>query len=178
MDPNSLLLNSKHSVKKYHIQHITSSPYWPKGNGKADLKSGPWLYVLITVVPAPRSYIIETPTGLNRRNRMHLSLAAPLHPEALIPRSWVKQLSRKTPPPAANTPEQPEPVLPSATLEGSKENTLVKPTQPSPTDTPSALMPTSPANVLQGTLNVQPLKQLCHTLGLDPIPHYRRRKEL
>ena len=24
------------NCRKYEIQHITSSPYWPKGNGKAE----------------------------------------------------------------------------------------------------------------------------------------------
>ena len=35
-------------------------------------KSGPWLYGLVASVLAPRSYIIETPTRLTRRNRRHL----------------------------------------------------------------------------------------------------------
>ncbi len=109
-------------------------------------KSGPWLYGLVTAVPAPRSYIIETSTGLTRRNRMHLRPAAPPPPEALIPRSWTKQLS-------VNPSEQTKPVPPSSTLKGSKPSTPPKPTQPSPTDTPSAPMPTSPPNVPQGKSN-------------------------
>lgn len=116
-------------------------------------KSGPWLYGLVTAVPAPRSYIIETPTGLTRRNPRHLWPAAPPPPEALIPRSWLKELSTKTPPPAANPPEQTKPVPSPATLEGSKQSTLTKPTQPSPTDTPSTQMPSSPPNVPQDKFN-------------------------
>ena len=116
-------------------------------------KSGPWLYGLVTAVPAPRSYIIETPTGLTRRNRRHLRPAAPPPPEALIPRSWLKQLSTKTPPPAANPPEQTKPVPSPPTLEGSKQSTLAQPTQPSPTDTPSTQMPSSPPNVPQDKFN-------------------------
>ena len=123
-------------------------------------KSGPWLYGLVTAVPAPRSYIIETPTGLTRRNRRHLRPAAPPPPEALIPRSWLKQLSANTPPPAVNPSEQTKPVPPSSTLKGSKPNTPAKPTQPSPTDTPSAPMPTSSPNVPQGKSN--PLELVSH----------------
>ena len=56
-------------------------------------KSGPWFYGLVTAIPAPRSYIVETPAGLTRRNRAHLRLAAPPPPGALVPRSWVDKLS-------------------------------------------------------------------------------------
>ena len=47
-------------------------------------KSGPWLYGLATATPAPRSYIVESPAGLTKRNRAHLRPAAPPHPGALI----------------------------------------------------------------------------------------------
>ena len=39
--------------------------------------SGPWLYGPVTAIPAQRSYIVETPAGLTRRNRVHLRPAAP-----------------------------------------------------------------------------------------------------
>ena len=127
-------------------------------------KSGPWLYGLVTAVPAPRSYIIETPTGLTRRNRRHLRPAAPPPPEALIPRSWLKQLSANTPPPAVNPSEQTEPVPPSSTLKGSKPSTPAKPTQPVPLTHP----------LHQCQLHLQMFHRVnlthwswCHTLGLD-----------
>ncbi|KAJ7394735.1 hypothetical protein OS493_000564 [Desmophyllum pertusum] len=53
-------------------------------------KSGLWLYGLVTAIPAPRSYVVETPSG------------APPPPDALVPRSWMKQLTISNLPPAAN----------------------------------------------------------------------------
>ena len=55
---------------------------------------------LVTAIPAPRSYIVETPAGLTRRNRAHLRPAAPPPPGALVPRSWLDKLS-PSPMPAA-----------------------------------------------------------------------------
>ena len=81
-------------------------------------KSGPWLYLLVTAIPAPGSYIVETPAGLTRRNRAHLRPAAPPPPGALVPRSWVDKLS-PSPMPAAEhsarlppTPQVAQPVNP------------------------------------------------------------------
>ena len=85
-------------------------------------KSGPWLYGLVTAIPAPRSYVVETPAGLTRRNRAHLRLAAPPPPGALVPRSWVDKLS-PSPVPAAEhsarlppTPRVAQPVNPPCIL--------------------------------------------------------------
>ena len=98
-------------------------------------KSGPWLYRLITAIPAPRSYIVDTPTGLTRRNRLHLRPAAPPAPKALIPTSWIKQLSAKIPPTVDHSPKLSKPVLPSSSPKGSRQSTPNIPTQTSPTNT-------------------------------------------
>ena len=47
----------------------------------------------MTAIPAPRSYIVETPAGLARWNWAHLCPAAPPPPGALVPRSWMAKLS-------------------------------------------------------------------------------------
>lgn len=70
-------------------------------------KSGPWLYGLVTAIPAPRSYIVETPAGLTRRNRAHLRPAAPPPPGALVPRSWLDKLPPSPTPAAESPPCQP-----------------------------------------------------------------------
>ena len=186
---------------RYHIQHITSSPYWPQGNGKAEATvkivkqfmkksgknylnealltyrntppqghslspsqrcngrrlrgllpvakkllipnqnearsvqeqivakrtdakaqydkkaSGPlsplsvgefvyvkpsphhkgtaWPYGVITEIPSPRSYVVDTPTRIIRRNRVHVRPAAPPPAGALIPRKWQEQFDRQ-----------------------------------------------------------------------------------
>ena len=112
-------------------------------------KSGPWLYGLVTAIPAPRSHIVETLAGLTRRNRAHLRLAAPLPPGVLVPRSWVDKLSpspvlaaehsARLPPtprvaqpvnPTCIPPSTPPVVQPSAFNEPPMQNTMVEP----PTD--------------------------------------------
>ena len=55
-------------------------------------KSGPWLYGLVTAIPAPRSYFVETPAGLTRRNWAHLCPVALPPPGTLVPRSWIDKL--------------------------------------------------------------------------------------
>ena len=60
-------------------------------------KSGPWLYGIVTAIPNPRSYIVETPTGLTKRNRSHLRPAAPPPPDTLIPKAWTKHLLANSP---------------------------------------------------------------------------------
>ena len=109
-------------------------------------KSGPWLYGLVTAIPAPRSYIVETPAGLTRRNRAHLRLAAPPPPGALVPRSWVDKLSPSPVPAAEHSarlpptprvaqpvnppcipPSTPPVVQPSAFNEPPMQNTTVEP---------------------------------------------------
>ena len=80
-------------------------------------KSGPWLYGLVTAIPAPRSYIVETPAGLTRQNRAYLRPAAPPPPGALAPRLWMDK--SPSPMPAAehsarlpSTPQVAQPVNP------------------------------------------------------------------
>ena len=46
-------------------------------------KAGPWDYGRVTGHPTPNSFIIDTPRGVTRRNRVHLRLAAPPPPNAL-----------------------------------------------------------------------------------------------
>ena len=73
-------------------------------------KSGPWLYGIVTAIPNPRSYIVETPTGLTKRNRSHLRPAAPPPPDTLIPRAWTKHLS-------VNSPQSTQPLAKAASPE-------------------------------------------------------------
>lgn len=56
-------------------------------------KASPWYYGVVTDIPSPRSYIVETPTGVTRRNRAHVRPAAPPPPGALIPRAWQKHFA-------------------------------------------------------------------------------------
>ena len=78
-------------------------------------KSCPWLYSLVTAIPDPRSYIVETPAGLTRWNRAHLRPVAPLPPGALVLRLWMVKLS-PSPVPAeelsAHLPPPPQVVQP------------------------------------------------------------------
>ena len=53
-------------------------------------KAGPWPYGVVTETQSPRSYTVNTPTGISRRNRVHVRPAAPPPQGALIPRSWGK----------------------------------------------------------------------------------------
>ena len=120
-------------------------------------KSGPWLYGLVTAIAAPRSYIVETPAGLTRRNRAHLRLAAPPPPGALVPRSWVDKLSPSPVPAAEHSarlpstprvaqpvnipcfpPSTPPVVQPSAFNEPPMQNTTVEPPPDQPMPVPLA----------------------------------------
>ena len=49
-----------------------------------------WPYGVIAEKPAQRSYVVGTPSGTIRRNRVHISPAAPPPQGAMIPRSWQK----------------------------------------------------------------------------------------
>ncbi|PFX35002.1 Uncharacterized protein K02A2.6 [Stylophora pistillata] len=113
-------------------------------------KSGPWLYGLVTAIPAPRSYIIETLTGLTRRNRCHLPPAAPPPPEALIPLSWMKQLSAKTPPTIMvyEPSKQPKPVPPPSSSEGPSLSITTNSTQKTPAKAVPTPLAASPQKAL------------------------------
>ena len=54
----------------------------------------------MTAIPAPRTYIVETPAGLTIHNRAHMRSTTPPPPGALVPRSWMDKLS-PSPVPAA-----------------------------------------------------------------------------
>ena len=55
-------------------------------------KSCPWPYGVVTKKPSPRSYVANTPTGITRRNRVHVHPAAPPPRGSLIPCSWQDHL--------------------------------------------------------------------------------------
>jgi hypothetical protein len=88
-------------------------------------KSGPWDYGIITETPSPRSYILETPRGVIRRNRAHVRPAAPPPADSQRPprrlasipldRATVDPLPTKEhllPQPVSTTPLQTPPVSP------------------------------------------------------------------
>ena len=50
----------------------------------------PWPHGVITEKPAQWSYVVGTPSGTIRRNRVHISPAVPPPQGAMIPRSWQK----------------------------------------------------------------------------------------
>ena len=60
-------------------------------------KSGTWLYGIVIALPNPRSYIMETPTVLTKRNRSHLRPSAPPPPDTLIRRVLTKHLFANSP---------------------------------------------------------------------------------
>ena len=49
-------------------------------------KSGPWDYGVVSQQPQPNSFVIDTPNGVIRRNRVHLRLAAPPPPGQVLRR--------------------------------------------------------------------------------------------
>ena len=57
-------------------------------------KGTAWPYGVITEIPSPRSYVVDTPTRIIRRNRVHVRPAAPPPSGALIPRKWQEQFDR------------------------------------------------------------------------------------
>ena len=87
----------------------------------------------------------QDPTGLTRRNRLHLRPAAPPPREALIPRSWTKQLSAKTPTTVTvdHSSKQLKPELPSSSPEGSRQSTPYNQTQTNPAKTAPGLVAAS-----------------------------------
>ncbi|PFX27950.1 hypothetical protein AWC38_SpisGene7317 [Stylophora pistillata] len=135
---------AKRAKAKQHYDTTANSNLPPFGIGDfiyakpaPHHKSGPWLYGLVTTIPAPRSYIIKTPTGLTRRNRCHLRPAAPPPPEALIPCSWMKQLSANTP--TTTTVDHPSkqstPAPPPSSSEGPNQTNTTNSTQATPAKT-------------------------------------------
>ena len=59
-------------------------------------KAGPWQYGAISNVPQPRSYEVQTPGGVTRRNRVHVRPAAPPPPGAMVPKSWSKYIPTRS----------------------------------------------------------------------------------
>ena len=114
-------------------------------------KSSPWLHGLVTAIPAPRSYIVETPTGLTRQNRAHL------HPGALAPRSWMDKLSpspmlaaehsARLPP----TPQVAQPVNPPCTPPSTRLPVTLPAVQP-------AFLPSNPPVVQPSAFNEPPMQ--------------------
>ena len=113
-------------------------------------KSGPWLYGLVTAILAPRSYIVETPAGLTRRNRVHLRPAALPLPGALVLRSWMDKLS-PSPMPAAEhsarlppTPQVAQSVNPPCTPPSTRLPVTLAVVQPAfPPSTPPVVQPSA-----------------------------------
>lgn len=130
-------------------------------------KSGPWLYGLVTAIPAPRSYIVETPAGLTRRNRAHLRPAAPPPPGAVVPRSWMDKPS-PSPVPASEhsarlptTPQVVQPVNSPSTLPSTRLPCASPVVQPVlPPFTPPAVQLSAPNEPpVQNTVVKAPLNQ-------------------
>ena len=125
-------------------------------------KSGPWLYC-----PAPRSYNVETPAGLTRRNRAYLRPAAPPPPGALAPRLWMDKLS-PSPMPAAEhstrlppTPQVAQPVnqpCPPASTRLPVISPVVQPVSP-PSTTPVVQASASNEPPMQNTAMEAPPNQ-------------------
>ncbi len=93
------IAKKRQAAKIQYDHHITNTPLRPLQIGDfvytkppPHRKSGPWDYGLISEIPTTRSYIVETPNGVTRRNRGHIRPAAPPPAEALVPRSWSKHL--------------------------------------------------------------------------------------
>ena len=57
-------------------------------------KGGRWPYGVVAEIPTTRSYIVDTPTGMTRRNRAHVRPSAPPPAGSLVPKSWGKHLNR------------------------------------------------------------------------------------
>ena len=57
-------------------------------------KGGPWPYGVVAEIPTTRSYIVDTPTGMTRRNRAHVQPAAPPPAGSLVAKSCGKHLNR------------------------------------------------------------------------------------
>ena len=120
-------------------------------------KSGPWLYGLVTAIPAPRSYIVETPACLTRRNRAHLRPAASPPPGALVPRSWMDKLSPSPMPAAEHSARLPptlqvaQPVNPHCTPPSTRLPVTLPVVQP-------AFPPSTPPVVQQFAFNEPPMQ--------------------
>ena len=149
----------KRATAKHHYDTRASSPLptlhigdFVYAKPSPHHKSGPWLYGLVTAIPSPRSNIVETPSGLTRRNRVHLRQAAPPPPDALVPKSWMKTLPMRTIPTTVvsdppshqvETPKRPQPIVNHATPEMRAADEPSQLASPLSSPRPSARSPTS-----------------------------------
>lgn len=121
-------------------------------------KAGPWPYGVVTDIPTPHSYRVDTPTGITRRNRTHVHPAAPPPPGSMIPRSWQQHMHM----PMASV--QPAPAASSQTASNMTTPDSLPLSKP-------PLCPSPPTEILgpQTETTTQPRQPVRHSLPAAPV---------